>query len=166
MTIADYVILATILLSMGLSLYRGFAIEAISLFTWVAAFVISRLFSVPFAVILAEWIDPPSARQPIAFVALFVLTLVVGALIKHLVKQVVNATGLSGTDRLLGSVFGLLRGCLIVVVALIVLSRMTQAPADPWWRASLLIPHFMTVEAWTEQTGEMLWQKLMAVGDD
>lgn len=166
MTIADYVIIATILLSMGLSFFRGFAIEAISLVTWIAAFIVSRLFSVPFAVILGEWVDPPSARQPIAFVALFVLTLVVGALLKHLIKQVVKATGLSGTDRMLGSVFGLVRGCLIVVVGLIVLSRMTQAPADPWWKSSVMIPHFMMVEAWTEQTGELLWHKLMSLGSN
>ncbi len=166
MTIADYVIIATVILSMGLSFFRGFAIEAISLVTWVAAFVVSRLFSVPFAVTLGEWVDPPSARQPIAFVVLFIITLIVGALIRHLVKQVVKATGLSGTDRMLGSVFGLVRGSLIVVVGLIVLSRMTEAPADPWWKSSVLIPHFMMVEAWTEQTGELLWQKLMAVGSN
>ena len=166
MTIADYVILATIGLSMGLSLHRGFVMEALSLVTWVSAFIISRLFSVPFAIVLEDWIDPPSARQPIAFIALFILTLIVGALIKHLVKEVVKVTGLSGTDRVLGSVFGLIRGCLIVVVALAVLSRVTAAPGDPWWRSSLLIPHFVMVEEWTEEMGSLVWDKIMAIGAD
>lgn len=166
MTIADYVIIATVGLSMALSLHRGFAIEALSLATWVAAFVISRLFSVPFAIVLSDWVDPPSARQPIAFIALFILTMIVGALIKHLVKELVKVTGLSGTDRVLGTAFGLVRGCLLVVVALAVLSRVTGAPADPWWKSSMLIPHFVMVEEWTEEMGHLVWEKIIAISAD
>lgn len=164
MNIADYVILGTIAVSMVVSLMRGFTVEALSLVTWIAAFVIARLFSLPLAVLLADFIDPPSARQPLAFVALFVMTLIVGALIRHLVKQVVNATGLSGTDRTLGTVFGALRGALLVVVALAVLSRTTQMPGDPWWQQSVLIPHFLLVETWTAEVGRELWDKIMAIG--
>ncbi|AUM11200.1 CvpA family protein [Ketobacter alkanivorans] len=166
MSIADYVILGSIGLSMALSLHRGFSLEALSLVTWIAAFVIARLFSVPLAIVLADWVDPPSARQPLAFVALFILTMIVGALIKHLVKEVVKATGLSGTDRVLGSGFGLARGCLLVVIALSVLSRMTQMPADPWWKQSVMIPHFMKVEQWTTDTGQLIWTKIMNIGSE
>jgi len=83
MNIADYVILGAIAVSMALSLMRGFVIEALSLTTWIAAFIIARLFSLPFAVLLTHYVNPPSARQPVAFIALFILTLIVGALIKH-----------------------------------------------------------------------------------
>lgn len=162
MNIADYVILGTIAVSMVLSLMRGFAVEALSLVTWVVAFIIARLFSLPLAVLLTDVIDLPSARQPVAFVALFIMTLIVGALIKHLVKGVVEATGLSGTDRALGSVFGAIRGGLIVVVALAALSRFTQMPGDPWWQKSLLIPHFLLVENWTAEMGRLVWDKIMA----
>lgn len=162
MNIADYMILGTIAVSMVLSLMRGFSVEALSLVTWIAAFVIARLFSLPLAVLLTDLIELPSARQPIAFIALFIMTLIVGALIRHLVKGVVEATGLSSTDRALGSVFGAIRGALIVVVALALLSRFTQMPADPWWQKSLLIPHFLMVENWTEEMGRLLWNKIMA----
>lgn len=164
MNIADYVILGSIAVSMALSLMRGFAIEAMSLATWIAAFVIARLFSLPFAVLLTDYVNPPSARQPVAFVALFVLTLIVGALIKHLVKEVVKVTGLSGTDRALGTVFGAVRGALLVVVALSVISRTTQMPGDPWWQKSMLIPHFLMVETWTAEMGQLVWGKIMAIG--
>lgn len=164
MNIADYVILGTIAVSMIVSLMRGFTVEALSLVTWVAAFVVARLFSLPMAVLIADFIDPPSARQPLAFVALFVMTLIVGALVRHLVKEVVNATGLSGTDRALGTVFGALRGALLVVVALAVLSRTTQMPGDPWWQQSVMIPHFLLVETWTAEVGRELWDKIMAIG--
>jgi len=163
MTIADYVIIGSVALSVVISLYRGFALEALSLATWITAFVVARLFSVPLAVVLTDWVDPPSARQPLAFISLFILTMIVGALIKHLVKEVIKVTGLSGTDRVLGSAFGLARGCLLVVIALSVLSRMTQMPLDPWWRSSLLIPHFMMVEQWTADTGQMIWNRIMDI---
>lgn len=164
MTIADYVILGSIAVSMVLSLLRGFTIEAISLASWIAAFVIARLFSLPFAVLLNDLVDPPSMRQPVAFILLFVLTLIVGALIKHLAKAFINATGLSGTDRLLGMVFGAARGALLVVVSLSVLSRTTQMPADPWWQKSELIPHFLLVEGWTAEMGQKAWNGIMAIG--
>ncbi len=166
MNIADFVILGTIAVSMALSLMRGFTIEALSLVSWVAAFIIARLFSLPLAVLLTDYIDPPSARQPVAFIVLFILTLIVGALIKHLVKELVKATGLSGTDRALGSIFGALRGALLVVVALSVLARTTQMPADPWWQKSFLIPHFLLVETWTADMGKMVWNKIMVLSSD
>ena len=164
MSIADYVILGIIGLSMALSLHRGFTLEALSLVTWIAAFVIARLFSVPLAIVLSDWVDPPSARHPLAFIALFILTMIVGALIKHLIKEVIKVTGLTGTDRVLGSAFGLVRGCLLVVISLAVLARMTQMPLDPWWKESMLIPHFMMVEDWTAQTGQVIWEKIMDIG--
>ncbi|HVL02409.1 MAG TPA: CvpA family protein [Dongiaceae bacterium] len=164
MTIADYVILGSIAVSMVLSVLRGFTIEAISLASWIAAFIIARLFSLPFAVLLNDLVDPPSMRQPAAFILLFVLTLIVGALIKHLAKAFVNATGLSSTDRLLGMVFGAARGALLVVVSLSVLSRTTQMPSDPWWQKSQLIPHFLLFEGWTAEMGQKAWTGIMAVG--
>ena len=53
-----------------------------------------------------------------------------------------------------------------MVIALAVLSRMTQMPLDPWWRESLLIPHFMMVEQWTADTGQVIWEKIMDIGAD
>lgn len=164
MNIADYVILGSIAISMALSLLRGFTLEAISLLAWIAAFVIARLFSLPLAVLLVDFVDPPSLRQPAAFVLLFIATLILGALIKHLAKAFINATGLSSTDRLLGMVFGAARGALLVVVALSILSRTTQMPSDSWWQKSTLIPHFLLVEGWTAEMGQRAWNGIMAIG--
>ena len=163
MNVADYIIIGALVLSAGLAFFRGFAIEAFSLVIWVASFVVARLFSAPLGEFLANWVDPPSARIPVAFMALVILTLIVGALCKLLIKKMVDATGLSGLDRLLGSAFGLARGALLVVIALAVLSRLTQMPEDPWWQSSLLIPHFMVVEAWTAEAGQEVWSSLISL---
>ncbi len=166
MNVADYIIIGVLVLSMGLAFFRGFAVEALSLIIWIASFVVARLFSSPLAEQLADMIDPPSARVPIAFVTLVILVLLLGALVKHFVKKMVDATGLSGVDRLLGSIFGLVRGSLLVVIGLAVVSRITQMPEDPWWQASLLIPHFMVFEQWTAELGQEIWGSLMSMTSD
>lgn len=72
-----------------------------------------------------------------------------GGLINYLIGQLVLVTGLSGTDRFLGMVFGGARGVLLVVV---VVGLMSLAPveADDWWRQSELIPHFLLVSDWSK----------------
>jgi len=82
-----------------------------------------------------------------AFFALFVVTLVLGALVNHLISEMVEKTGLSGTDRALGIIFGLLRGVAIVTV-LILLAGATPMPTDDWWQNSLLVEHFEKLAIW------------------
>lgn len=161
MNAADYVIIAIIVLSSLMSIKRGFTIEAISLASWVAAFIIGRLFSSPLAYIFADFLDPPSVREPAAFAALFVATLFVAWLIKKLLKEVVSATGLSTMDRILGMAFGALRGVIMIVFGLGVLSRLFEFDSDPWWNQSMLIPHIMLVEGWTYNIANDMWQKIM-----
>ena len=144
----DWVILAIILVSCVISLVRGFVKEALSLLSWIAAFIVARLFHPNLQTLLADSISVPSVRFIAAFTILFVATLIVGALLNHLVGALVKATGLSGTDRMLGMFFGLVRGVVLVVVS-IALLRMTPVTQDDWWNQSTLIGQFSLVEAWS-----------------
>lgn len=141
MSTADLVILAICGLSMVVSLFRGFVREAFSLVVWFLAVYAGLLATEPFADRLMPWIEVPSVRIVIAFVGVFVLVLVVGGLINYLLGKLVAGTGLSGTDRMVGALFGALRGAAIVLVA-VILSRFTPFPEDPWWRESRLLPEF------------------------
>jgi membrane protein required for colicin V production len=76
-----------------------------------------------------------------------VTVLVVGGLCNFLLGKLVSSTGLSGTDRLLGALFGLLRGGAIVLAAVIV-ARFTPFPNDPWWQGSQLLPQFERTAVW------------------
>ncbi|HLU01328.1 MAG TPA: CvpA family protein [Advenella sp.] len=144
----DWVILAIILISCVISLVRGFVREALSLATWIAAFIIARLFHPNMQALLVDTISVPSVRFIAAFLILFVATLIVGALINHLIGALVRMTGLTGTDRVLGVAFGLARG-VVVVVASIALLRMTPVTQDDWWNESTLIAKFALVENWS-----------------
>ncbi len=152
---ADWAIIAVVLLSTLISLVRGFMKEALSLATWVAAFVVARLFHPQAAVYIAPYIETPSLQMLAAFALLFFGMLLIGSIINWVIVMLVRATGLSGLDRLLGMGFGFARGLLLLVVALALL-RMTPAPQDPWYRQSALIPHLEMVENWSRHTfGEL-----------
>ncbi|KYK94321.1 CvpA family protein, partial [Aggregatibacter actinomycetemcomitans] len=71
-----------------------------------------------------------------------------GAIVNYVLGQLVDRTGLSGTDRVLGACFGLLRGILIVAAMLFFLDTFTGSNQTDWWKESKLIPHFRFVVDW------------------
>ncbi|WP_293745773.1 CvpA family protein [uncultured Paraglaciecola sp.] len=143
----DYAILAVILFSAVISLIRGFVKEAISLAIWFSAFFIASQFYADLAVYLTK-LDDLMIRNGVAIAILFVSTLIIGGLINYLISQLVQFTGLTGTDRALGLVFGALRGLLIVSALLFFLDTFTPMSSSDWWQTSLLIPEFSLIIEW------------------
>ncbi len=137
----DYVIIGIIALSSVMSLVRGFVREALSLALWILAFWVAFSFFRDLAVHLEPHISVPSARFGTAFAILFLTTLILGALVNFLIAQLVQKTGLSGTDRLLGVLFGAARGVVLVAI-MVLLAGLTALPSDAWWQRSQLIPYF------------------------
>lgn len=149
MLLIDWLILAVVIISALISIKRGFVKEMLSLASWLSAFVIARVFSGHLEVLLVQWIETPSARYGAAFGILFATTLIIGAMINHLVGELVKVTGLAGTDRLFGVVFGTTRGLILVMAAVYGL-QMTPMSKDPWWQASFFIPHFELMVSWSK----------------
>lgn len=133
----DLVCLGVIAVSAMISLVRGFVREVLSVVVWVAAFWLSLRYAQTLAVYGQAYIDSPTIRLVAAFAALFILTLLVGALVNYLAGVLVGRTGLSGTDRALGVVFGGLRGVLILGV-LVLAAGLTALPRETWWRSSVM----------------------------
>ena len=148
MTWPDYAILGILAISLLVGLLRGFIKEVFSLVVWVAAFVIAYRFADDVAGLMETSVTLPSARTAIGFIGLFILVLVIGGLVNYLLGRLVESTGLSGTDRLLGGVFGIFRGVAVVVAAILVMG-FTPLPADPWWKESRLIKSFMPLVDWS-----------------
>ena len=146
----DILIIGIIALSAIISLVRGFVREALSLVTWVAAFWVAWLFFRPLAVQFEGWIEVASIRLGVAYGILLIAVLLLGALINHFMTLLVNSTGLSGTDRLLGMFFGAARGAVVVAI-LILLAGLTPFPQDSWWQASELIHYFQDLAVWLKQ---------------
>ncbi|MBY5268970.1 CvpA family protein [Spiribacter salinus] len=133
----DYTLLGVIGISVLIGVIRGFVREVISVVSWVAAFMVAVRYSGTGAEELAPWIDSPMLRTVIAFAALFIATLLVGALIGYIARGLVGRTGLSGTDRLLGIVFGGVRGSLLVGL-MILAAGLTALPEEAWWQDSVI----------------------------
>jgi len=144
---ADYAIVAILVLSIVVSLVRGFVREAISLVTWAVAFWVSFSFSGTLSSLLTNYIHSGSLRQIASFGILFIITLLLGAFVNYLVGQLVDSTGLTGTDRILGVVFGFARGVLVIAL-LLMMAHLTPMPQEDWWKTSALIPQFQPVELW------------------
>jgi len=148
MQYADYIVLAIIAISILVGAIRGFVKEAFSLIVWAAAFMIAFQYSGALAIHLEDHIALPSARTSLAFAGLFLSVLLVGGLLTFLVGKLVEKTGLSGTDRLLGGAFGGVRG-VALVLAMMLFAGLTPVPQDPWWQQSRAIQSLMPLAEWS-----------------
>ncbi len=143
----DYAIVALILISSVIGLLRGLIKEAFSLFTWVVAIWVGLNFSRDFSTFLESIIPYPSAKIAASFAILFFLTLIIGSIISFLLGELIEKTGLTGSDRFAGMIFGIIRGG-VVVSLIIVMAGLTPLPEDPWWKESVLIPPFQALAEW------------------
>lgn len=148
MEYADYIVLIIVALSVLVGAIRGFVKEAFSLLVWAAAFLVAFQYSGALALQLENHIELPSARTSLAFAGLFLSVLMVGGMVTYLVGKMVEKTGLSGTDRLLGGVFGGVRG-LVLILALMLVAGLTPIPQDPWWQSSRSIQSLMPLAEWS-----------------
>ncbi|MEX2334495.1 MAG: CvpA family protein [Pseudohongiella sp.] len=117
MNLLDIAVLLVVVLSCVFGLWRGFVREVLSLLVWIAAIVVARLYSPHLAPMFNSLTDNETGRYVLAFAILCFATLLLGALINHFMARLISLAGLQLTDRLLGAVFGIARGVLIVAVA-------------------------------------------------
>jgi membrane protein required for colicin V production len=128
MTSFDYVVLAIIGLSVLLSL--------LALMSWVVACLVAKIYTVQLAPLLPADIPTESLRFLAAFIILFLATLLVSSLLAIALSQLLKNIGLSWLDRMLGAIFGMARG-LIIIGVLVFLAGLTSLPQDTRWRSAM-----------------------------
>lgn len=141
MTPVDIAIVALIALSALLSLMRGAVREVISLAAWVAAFAVALMYADALARHFAGYIHVPWLRYVLSFLLLLIGAVLLASLAGKLLATAVKSSGLGWTDRLLGVVFGVVRG-LIVIAVLTVLVGTMPVRQEAWWKQSRLLPYF------------------------
>jgi membrane protein required for colicin V production len=134
--VLDWVVVAVLAASVLLGLWRGLVYEVLSVLNWVAAFVVAQWLA-PRA---AEWMplgqSGASIRYAAGFVVVFIAALFAGGLLAWLTRKLVAATGLAPVDRVLGAVFGLVRGA-VAVLALAMVVHLTGMKNSGWWTESM-----------------------------
>lgn len=135
MGLTDWLLLAVLLLSVLLGLWRGLVYEVFSVAGWVAAFVLAQAYAVD----AARWLPIDGLAAPVqvavGFALVFVLVAFAGGFVAWLVRKMVASVGLRPVDRVLGGAFGVARG-LVMLLGMAVVVSMTQWQHQPWWRES------------------------------
>lgn len=130
--------------SAAFGLFRGLVRELVSLAIWGGAFFLSLLFGPLLAESMAFDVGP-GVKSALGFAAVFVVVLVAGAFTQKMLGAMVEATGLTGTDRTLGLAFGAVRGAIVVIVALVALRPFSEDRA--WWSESAVAPFLLGFES-------------------
>ncbi len=135
MTWFDYAVITVVALSVLLALFRGVVREIAALAGWAAALILSGLFAQQ----LAHWLPAalsPMLRAVIAYLIIFLGVLLLSGLSGMLLAKLFRVAGLGFTDRVVGALFGFVRGALIVFVA-VMLAGLTSLPKEPFWREAM-----------------------------
>jgi membrane protein required for colicin V production len=136
MTWIDYAVLAIIGVSILLSVIHGFVRELLSLSAWVVAFLVAQYFAGEVAALLPAAIPHESLRLLAGFLIIFLSVLLAATLLAIAVSSLIKRAGLGATDRMLGAVFGLVRGVAVVMVV-VLLAGLTSLPQTPAWRHAM-----------------------------
>lgn len=147
LTLFDYVVLSLIGFSVLMGVLRGFLREVLALAGWVAAFIVARLYTAQLVPLLPLQIPGEAMRYLVGFSLLFLTTLLVSTLLAIALSQLVKQIGLGWLDRILGMLFGLLRGVLIVLIV-VMLAGMTSLPKDERWQSAMLSAPLEAVVVW------------------
>lgn len=132
----DWICAAILLASLLVGAWRGLVVEVMSLLSWVAAFILAQWFAPDAAALLPMGNASEAARYAAGFVLVFVATLFAGALIGFVLSKLLSAVGLGFINRLLGALFGLLRGVVLILAATVVVG-MTPWKTSAAWQESL-----------------------------
>ena len=143
----DTAILVVIVLSCVFGLWTGLIKEVLSLLTWIAALLVARVYSEGLSGLFVNVIDNSAVRYATAFVIIFIAIMVLGRLLNHQLSKLLISTTLKLADRVLGGMFGIARGALIVMLILFI-SNLFLSETEQW-QQSTLVPYGMAMTEWS-----------------
>lgn len=144
MSSTDWILIALLTASMLVGAWRGLVYEVMSVIGWIAAFLLAQWFAPEVADKLPMQSSGETLRYAAAFVVVFIASVFAAGLLSSLMKKLISAVGLRPVDRILGAVFGVFRG-LILLLALSVVVHMTALQESDWWVESKGGPMLITM---------------------
>ena len=147
MPIIDIIIAIALVASIIVGFVRGFVKESISIAALVIAIWASLYFGPAVGEVSQSWLSSVEAQVWFGRILVFAIVLSIGGLLGWGISKLVRLSVLSGLDRMMGSLFGMLRG-IIVVALLVIFGQYSGFDNDDWWLDSRLLPHFEVVADW------------------
>jgi membrane protein required for colicin V production len=147
MPFADIAIAIVIAVSIAIGFFRGFVKEAMSIASLLVAVWAAFNFGAEAGTLSDNWLSSPDLRLWFGRVLIFVVVLMLGGLLSWAVARLVRLSVLSGTDRVLGMMFGLVRGAVLVAV-LVMAGQYSKLEQKNWWQDSILMPYMEFVADW------------------
>lgn len=139
----DLIFAAVIVLSVLVGLWRGLVFEVLSVAGWVLAYFVAQRYAAEVSAMLPlkGWSDPiPFA---VGFGLVLVAVVFVAALVTSIIKRLVATIGLRPIDRVMGGLFGVLRGA-VLMLAFAWMISLTPYKDEAWWTSSLSAPGLVT----------------------
>ncbi len=148
----DIIILVVLAIAIGLGFWRGFIHETLSLLAWVAAFIVARVFAPDVAQWIQQYVDSKALILLLSWVIPFLSTFLIFNLLKVSLISLISIAGLRPIDRMLGAIFGALKGALLVTAAVLVIQLVLSRSGEPFKTESRLVPHFQIIALWMLKT--------------
>jgi len=143
----DIVIIALFVISILVGIYRGFVKETLSVASWALAAFVAFRYGEQASIYVKPYVTKEPLDLAIAYVAVFLISLIVFSVISHIISQIFDSSGMKGIDRSIGSIFGAIRAAAIIVI-LVLVGRFMAMDNQQWWMDSQFIPYFEPLVEW------------------
>lgn len=140
----DWTVIAVVGFSALLGLWHGFIREVLALLGWVAAAVCAVLFGADVAGWLPSWVPGPGLKLIVAVIVVFLGVRIAIGIAAMMLMRLARAAGIGMGDRLIGGLFGVARGIVVLVIAVLV-AGLTPLPQDPGWRQATFARPLVTL---------------------
>ena len=150
MNAADILVLLALLLPAAVGAAYGFLNIVFSITAWVLSLGIALKFGAQFAPLLESHVETPLIREALAFVGVFLLSLLLLSALGYAILKLLGRSGLTAADRLFGLCFGICLGGAIIGVV-VFLAGFTALPREKFWQQAMLLPPFVEIAVWAEQ---------------
>jgi len=143
MTAADWLIVVVVLVNILLAAMHGFFAEAFSMAGLVVGYVVAAWRYQRLAEWFTSFLKSQLLAEILSFLVIFFAILFLFSIASRIARKLMKAAGLSGFDRLLGGLLGVVKGCLVVAIVLMGMTAFT--PTSQWLEKSELAPYFLVV---------------------
>lgn len=145
-SITDWVLFGCLLFSTLVGAWRGLLFEVLSLFVWLFAFLAAQWWTPAVVQAFTKEAGTHPLYYGVAFAMVFIAVAFAAGLLVQMIKKFTDAIGLRPVDRALGSVFGFLRGVILLLAVTVMVHLTPLAKAQAWqvsvgasWLSTLLV---------------------------